>query len=107
MEQQDDLLVDAQYHWVGTRAGSAPPVAPGPLALFSKVLVPQVLTRLNRPSTAWAALAVVLLTIWNAPGLKEQIAVLITAPSLGNLSTLVGFLVFVALLYYTKPVGLP
>lgn len=63
------------------------------------------LDRFNKPVTVWGAIAVAVITIWNTPGLKEQIAALITAPSLQNIGTLIGALIAAGLLYVSKPAG--
>lgn len=66
---------------------------------------PKLFDRLNKTWVLWIALAVAILTIWNTPGFKEQIAALITAPTLSNLFTLCGVLIAAFLLYVCKPYG--
>lgn len=69
------------------------------------VSVVRIVRRLNKPTTAWAAGGVGLVTVWNTPGIKEWVASLITQPTLQELIVLGGVLATAFLLYVCKPAG--
>lgn len=85
------------------------PMLPGhvraSITVFNASTPAEIVRRLNKPVTAWSALGVGILTIWNTPGLKEWFAYLITQPTLQSLTVLVGALVTGFLLYVSRPAG--
>ena len=70
-----------------------------------RVTALRIVRRLNKPTTAWAAGGVGVLTVWNTPGIKEWIASLITQPTLQGLIVLGGVLATAFLLYVSRPAG--